>query len=206
MSLLIGESENMSDWLNILVICFDLENVLFVLAGKEIQKCNFFNTGNSYIFSAFVVLMTKDCHTIIGITIVYHGILSSILSSFADKWFNFLFLQKVDTCREDDDCREEQSMVDSLLETVGVKVEDPSTRTLAFLESDSSLDCYKSSFNLVTLFKKNHLIVSRLRPSTRNVVVLAAEALALRKDKEYLLNNLLRAEDEMKVIFEENNI
>ncbi|CAH9118463.1 unnamed protein product [Cuscuta europaea] len=103
---------------------------------------------------------------------------------------------KVDTCREDD-CREEQSLVDSLLETVGVKVEDPSARTLAFLESNSSFD---SSFQ--TLLK----LRDRLRPSTRSVVVLAAEALALRKDKEYLLNNLLRAEDEVKVIFEENNI
>ncbi|CAH9085732.1 unnamed protein product [Cuscuta epithymum] len=105
---------------------------------------------------------------------------------------------KVDTCREDDDCREEQSLVDSLLETIGVKVEHPSARTLTFLESNSSLD---SSFQTLLTSRD-----SRLRPSTRSVVVLAAEALALRKDKEYLLNNLLRAEDEVKVIFEENNI
>ncbi|XP_042520373.1 uncharacterized protein LOC122093890 [Macadamia integrifolia] len=45
-----------------------------------------------------------------------------------------------------------------------------------------------------------------LRPSTKNVLSLAAEVSALKTDKEHLRINLNRAEEEVRVLFEENNI
>ncbi|XP_058098103.1 uncharacterized protein LOC131243057 [Magnolia sinica] len=45
-----------------------------------------------------------------------------------------------------------------------------------------------------------------LSPSTKNILALAAEAESLQKDKEHLRINLHRAEEEVKVLFEENNM
>ncbi|XP_022772288.1 uncharacterized protein LOC111314933 [Durio zibethinus] len=45
-----------------------------------------------------------------------------------------------------------------------------------------------------------------LRPSTQKVLSLAAELKTHEKDKEHLRMNLSKAEEEVKVIFEENNI
>lgn len=45
-----------------------------------------------------------------------------------------------------------------------------------------------------------------LRPSTRKVLSLAAKARTLQQDKEHLRINLTRAEEEVKLLFEENNI
>ncbi|KAL5721632.1 hypothetical protein ACHQM5_005252 [Ranunculus cassubicifolius] len=44
----------------------------------------------------------------------------------------------------------------------------------------------------------------RLRPSSQNVIALAAEVQTLKNDKEHLISNLTRAEEEVKVLFEEN--
>ncbi|PPD94924.1 hypothetical protein GOBAR_DD08027 [Gossypium barbadense] len=46
----------------------------------------------------------------------------------------------------------------------------------------------------------------RLRPSTQKILTLAAEVKTLKKDKEHLRINLSKAEEEVKILFEENNI
>ncbi|KAL5983175.1 hypothetical protein ACLOJK_017258 [Asimina triloba] len=45
-----------------------------------------------------------------------------------------------------------------------------------------------------------------LKPSTKLILALAAEAESLQKDKEHLRINLHRAEEEVKVLFEANNL
>ncbi|XP_021284901.1 myocardial zonula adherens protein [Herrania umbratica] len=88
----------------------------------------------------------------------------------------------------------EENLLESILATLICKDEVISGR--AFLEANNSLEsCQK----LLTMWH-------RLRPSTKKVLSLAAELKALEKDKEHLRINLNKAEEEVKVLFEENNI
>ncbi|XP_039041477.1 uncharacterized protein LOC120180162 [Hibiscus syriacus] len=47
---------------------------------------------------------------------------------------------------------------------------------------------------------------NRLMPSTQKILSLAAEVMTLEKDKDHLRLNLSKAEEEVKVLFEENSI
>ncbi|KAA3476655.1 myocardial zonula adherens protein [Gossypium australe] len=85
----------------------------------------------------------------------------------------------------------EENLLESVLSTLISKDEVLCGR--AFLEANSSLEaCQK--------------MLKMLRPSTRKILSLAAEVKTLEKDKEHLRMNLCKAEDEVKVLFEENNI
>ncbi|KAL2520695.1 hypothetical protein Fot_24618 [Forsythia ovata] len=100
----------------------------------------------------------------------------------------------VDDCA-DDDASTEQSLLDSLLETMFGKDEIASTAH-EFLEAYSGIEvCQK-------ILKMWYI----LRPSTQKVVALVAEAKNLEKDKDHLTINLHRAEEEVKLLFQENNI
>ncbi|XP_022736658.1 myocardial zonula adherens protein-like [Durio zibethinus] len=88
----------------------------------------------------------------------------------------------------------EENLLESVLATLICKDEVMSGR--AFLEENNSLE------SLQRLLK----MWNRLRPSTQKVLSLAAEVKTLEKDKEHLRMNLSKAEEEVKVLFEENNI
>ncbi|KAK8646818.1 hypothetical protein V6N13_120588 [Hibiscus sabdariffa] len=79
----------------------------------------------------------------------------------------------------------EENLLDSVLSTLICK--DGVTSGRAFLEANTSLESCQ-----------------RLRPSTKKVLSLAAEVKTLKKDKEHLRLNLSKAEEEVKVLFEEN--
>ncbi|KAB2023707.1 hypothetical protein ERO13_D06G033800v2 [Gossypium hirsutum] len=88
----------------------------------------------------------------------------------------------------------EENLLESVLSTLISKDEVMCGR--AFLEANNSLEpCQK----MLKLW-------NRLRPSTRKILSLAVEVKTLEKDKEHLRMNLCKAEDEVKVLFEENNI
>ncbi|XP_022766405.1 myocardial zonula adherens protein-like [Durio zibethinus] len=88
----------------------------------------------------------------------------------------------------------EENLLESVLATLICKDEVMSGR--AFLEANSSLE---SCQRLLKMW-------NRLRPSTQKVLSLAAELKTLQKDKEHLKVNLSKAEEEVKVLFEENNL
>ncbi|CAL0307819.1 unnamed protein product [Lupinus luteus] len=87
----------------------------------------------------------------------------------------------------------EENLLDSLLEIVTGK-DDSST--YAFLDAHSENESCKK---LLTMW-------NCLKPSTRRVLSLVAEVKSLENDKEHLRINLHRAEDEVKVLFDENGI
>ncbi|CAN4092408.1 unnamed protein product [Withania somnifera] len=94
-----------------------------------------------------------------------------------------------------DDTSVEQNLLDNLLETV-IDRDAAASIAHAFLEANSDIEvCQK----LLTKWK-------RLRPSTQRVIALVAEVNTLQKDKEHLRVNLHKAEDEVNVLFEQNNI
>ncbi|CAI9757866.1 unnamed protein product [Fraxinus pennsylvanica] len=96
--------------------------------------------------------------------------------------------------RADDTCVE-QTLLDSLLATMFGKDEIASTAH-EFLEAYSGIEvCQK----ILKMWYS-------LRPSTQNVVALVAEAKNLEKDKDHLTMNLHRAEEEVKLLFQENSI
>ncbi|KAK8552168.1 hypothetical protein V6N12_040778 [Hibiscus sabdariffa] len=86
----------------------------------------------------------------------------------------------------------EENLLDSVLSTLICK--DGVTSGRAFLEANTSLE---SCQRLLKMW-------NRLRPSTKKVLSLAAEVKTLKKDKEHLRLNLSKAEEEVKVLFEEN--
>ncbi|XVF36649.1 hypothetical protein REPUB_Repub19eG0075300 [Reevesia pubescens] len=88
----------------------------------------------------------------------------------------------------------EENLLESVLETLICKDEDMSGR--AFLEANNSVE---SCQRLLEMW-------NRLRPSTQKVLSLVAEVKTLEKDKEHLRMNLSKAEEEVRVLFEENNI
>ncbi|GMI82814.1 hypothetical protein like AT4G09060 [Hibiscus trionum] len=88
----------------------------------------------------------------------------------------------------------EDDLLDSVLATLICKDEVTSGR--AYLEENTSLE---SCQRLLKMW-------NRLRPSTRKILSLASEVKTLKKDKEHLRLNLSKAEEEVKVLFEENSI
>ncbi|KAE8729356.1 putative RNA-binding family protein [Hibiscus syriacus] len=88
----------------------------------------------------------------------------------------------------------EENLLESVLSTLICKDEVTCGRT--FLEANNSLEACE---RLLKMW-------NRLRPSTQKILALAAEVKTLEKDKEHLRMNLCKAEDEVKVLFEENNI
>lgn len=93
------------------------------------------------------------------------------------------------------DASVEQNLLDNLLETV-IGRDDAASTAHAFLEANSGIEVCQ---RLLTKWK-------RLRPSTQKVLALVAEVNTLQKDKEYLRINLHKAEDEVNVLFEQNNV
>ncbi|KAG5251018.1 hypothetical protein OIU78_012162 [Salix suchowensis] len=88
----------------------------------------------------------------------------------------------------------EENSLESILATLVGKDEVESGQ--AYLEVNSGSE---SCQNLLKMWNS-------LRPSTRKVLSLAAKAKTLQQDKEHLRINLTRAEEEVKLLFEENSI
>ncbi|KAL4649443.1 hypothetical protein ACB092_01G014100 [Castanea dentata] len=88
----------------------------------------------------------------------------------------------------------ENSLLESVLTTLISKDDVSSAR--AFLEANGS---HESCQRLLKMW-------NCLRPSTQKILSLAAEAKTLENDKEHLRINLARAEEEVKLLFEENNV
>lgn len=86
----------------------------------------------------------------------------------------------------------EENLLESFLATLISNDYAPSAH--AFLEANSGNE---SCQRLLKMW-------NRLRPATQKVLSVAAEAKVLEKDKEHLRINLHRAEEEVKVLFEEN--
>ncbi|KAL5124918.1 hypothetical protein HKD37_02G005233 [Glycine soja] len=87
---------------------------------------------------------------------------------------------------------DEENLLDSLLATVTTTTIDEST-TYAFFNANSENEhCEK----LLTI----------LKPSTRRVLCLVAEVKSLENDKENLRVNLHRAEEEVKLLYDENSV
>ncbi|KAI4307435.1 hypothetical protein L6164_030625 [Bauhinia variegata] len=87
----------------------------------------------------------------------------------------------------------EENLLESLLETATSK---DVASAHAFLETNSGNE---SCEKLLTMW-------NCLKPSTLRVLSLVAEVKTLEKDKENLTVNLHRAEDEVKLLFDENNV
>lgn len=89
----------------------------------------------------------------------------------------------------------EQMLLESLLASALGKDNVMSTAH-SFLEANRGVDVFERMLSLW----------NSLRPSTQKVLALVAELTSLEKHKEHLRVNLDRAEEEVKVLFEENNI
>ncbi|KAL1310118.1 hypothetical protein HN51_052788 [Arachis hypogaea] len=87
---------------------------------------------------------------------------------------------------------EEENLLDSLFATIS-SGDDYCTYT--FLEANSKDEYCKK---LLTMW-------DCLKPSTQKVLSLVAKVKSLEKDKEHLTTNLLKAEEEVKLLFNENN-
>ncbi|XP_015934814.1 uncharacterized protein LOC107460904 [Arachis duranensis] len=87
---------------------------------------------------------------------------------------------------------EEENLLDSLLATI-TSGDDYCTYT--FLEANSKDEYCKK---LLTMW-------DCLKPSSQKVLSLVAKVKSLEKDKEHLTTNLLKAEEEVKLLFNENN-
>lgn len=94
-----------------------------------------------------------------------------------------------------DDASVEQNLLYNLLETV-IDRDAAALTAHAFLEANSDIEVCQ---RLLIKWK-------RLRPSTQKVIALVAEVNTLQKDKEHLRVNLHKAEDEVNVLFEQNNV
>ncbi|CAA3027635.1 Hypothetical predicted protein [Olea europaea subsp. europaea] len=101
--------------------------------------------------------------------------------------------QMIDVCT--DDTSAEETLLDSLLATMFGKDEIASTAH-KFLEAYSGIEACQKILKMWY----------SLRPSTQKVVALVAEAKNLEKDKDHLTINLHRAEKEVKLLFQENNL
>ncbi|KAL0289469.1 UNVERIFIED_CONTAM: hypothetical protein Scaly_2702100 [Sesamum calycinum] len=93
------------------------------------------------------------------------------------------------------DLHEEQILLDALLTAMFGKDETTSTAN-SFLEAHSGVEECQKLLKMWT----------SLKPLTQKVIALAADAKNLEKDKDHLTINLRRAEEEVNVLFEENNI
>ncbi|KAG6626395.1 hypothetical protein I3843_15G040200 [Carya illinoinensis] len=88
----------------------------------------------------------------------------------------------------------ENNLLESVLTTLIIK--DDVASVHGFLEANSNHESCQTMLKMWNC----------LRPSTQKVLSLAAKVKTLEKDKECLRINLTRAEEEVKVLFEENNI
>ncbi|XP_026397532.1 uncharacterized protein LOC113292944 [Papaver somniferum] len=89
----------------------------------------------------------------------------------------------------------EAHLLDSLIVSITDK-DEAAANAHAFLEANSGVESCQG------LLK----IWDSLSPATQNVIALASEIRALQTDKEHLTTNLVRAEEEVKALFEENTI
>lgn len=89
----------------------------------------------------------------------------------------------------------EQLLIDSLVTTLLGK-DEVAPAAFTFLEANSELEVCQR------LLKMRN----SLSPSTQNVLALVAQVKSLHADKDHLRINLQRAEEEVKLLFEENNI
>lgn len=90
---------------------------------------------------------------------------------------------------------EEQILLDSLVNTL-IHEDEIASTALTFLEANSGIEiCQK----LLTTWRS-------LRPSTQKVVALAASVKKLEKEKEHIITNLSKAEEEVHALFEENKM
>lgn len=89
----------------------------------------------------------------------------------------------------------EQKLLNTLVASLVNKMEVVKTAS-GFLEANSEVETCRELFNMW----------NSLRPETQNILSLAAHVRTLQKDKEHLTINLHRAEEEVRVLFEENHI
>ncbi|KAF6174634.1 hypothetical protein GIB67_006286 [Kingdonia uniflora] len=89
----------------------------------------------------------------------------------------------------------ERNLLDTLVSTA-IEKDEVATSARAFLETNNGVESYQ---RLLQMWE-------RLKQPTKNIVALAALVNTLLKDKEHLRINLARAEEEVRVLFEENNI
>lgn len=89
----------------------------------------------------------------------------------------------------------EQNLLNRLIASLVNKNEVAKTTT-AFLEANSGVEACRELLKML----------NSLRPETQKVLSLAAHVWTLQKDKEHLRINLHRAEEEVRVLFEENNV
>ncbi|KMT19785.1 hypothetical protein BVRB_1g008390 isoform B [Beta vulgaris subsp. vulgaris] len=89
----------------------------------------------------------------------------------------------------------EQSLLNTLIASLMNKNEVAKTAS-AFLEANSGIETCSELLKLR----------NSLRPETQNVLSLAAQVQTLQKEKEHLRINLHRAEEEVRVLFEENHV
>lgn len=89
----------------------------------------------------------------------------------------------------------EHFLVDTLLSNL-ISNDDIASTAHSFLEANNGVEvCQK----MLEMWES-------LKPSTQKVLALASQVKILQKEKDHLRNNLTTAEEEVKVLFEENNI
>ncbi|XP_076891049.1 uncharacterized protein LOC143542284 [Bidens hawaiensis] len=89
----------------------------------------------------------------------------------------------------------EHFLVDTLLSTL-ISKDDVASAAHSFLKANSGVEvCQK----MLEMWES-------LKPSTHKVLALVSEVKILQKEKDHIRNNLTTAEEEVKVLFEENNL
>ncbi|KAI3806728.1 hypothetical protein L1987_22642 [Smallanthus sonchifolius] len=89
----------------------------------------------------------------------------------------------------------ENFLVDALISTL-INKDEIASMSHSFLEANNGVD----------VCQKMLKIWDGLKPSTHNLLALASEVKNLQKDKDILRINLIKAEQEVTVLFNENNI
>ncbi|KAJ0571858.1 hypothetical protein HanRHA438_Chr05g0246641 [Helianthus annuus] len=89
----------------------------------------------------------------------------------------------------------ENLLVDTLLSTL-INKDDVESTARSFLEANSGVEVCQKMLE----------IWESLKPSTQKVLALVSTLKILQKEKDHLRNNLTTAEEEVKVLFEENNV
>ncbi|XP_076904921.1 uncharacterized protein LOC143560521 [Bidens hawaiensis] len=89
----------------------------------------------------------------------------------------------------------EHFLVDTLLSTL-ISKDDVASAAHSFLKANSGVEVCQKMLEMW----------ERLKPSTQKVLALASEVKILQKEKDHIRNNLTTAEEEVKVLFEENNL
>ncbi|XP_028757389.1 uncharacterized protein LOC114716546 isoform X1 [Neltuma alba] len=115
----------------------------------------------------------------------------NVRSILPDRFFFFFFALKDGASSNSTEV--EENLLDALLSVVTNK---DGASAYTFLEANSGNEACKK---LLTMW-------NCLKPSTRKVLSLVAEVKSLEKDKEHLRINLDRAEEEVKLLSDENNI